>query len=105
LAGRRRRWLRMHFAREALRYPRGMTSGLLVTCELTQGPLIESANRSVLQRGTAMSGRGRPSAARRTNWWKSREYEVGCGHDRRPVRSRSTQGRFAMAAPPELDVT
>lgn len=72
--------------------------------QVKSGPPIESANRSVLQRGTAMSGRGKPSAACRTSWWESREYEVGRGHDRRPVRSRSTQGRFAMAAQPELDV-
>src|SRR5215469_7631471 len=66
-------------------------------------PLIETANRSVAQRGTAMSRRGRSSAARRTNWWESREFEVGSGHARRSFRSRSTQGRFAMAAQPELD--
>jgi len=74
-----------------------------VTRELNQCRSFETANRSVVQRGTAMSRRGRPSAARRTNWWESREHEVGCGHARRSVRSRSTQGRFAMAAQPELD--
>jgi hypothetical protein len=65
--------------------------------------LTESANRSVGQRGTAMTRQGTPSAACRTNLWESQEYAVRCGRARRPVRSRSNQGTFATVGQPQPD--
>jgi len=74
----------------------------VIFCGLAESrkpPITRSlAFRFPERRGTATIRQGTPSAARRTNWWESREYEATYGHVRRPVRSRSRQGRFGMAA-------
>src|SRR5215469_5495598 len=69
------------------------TSGYVRQSGVKSVPLIETANRSVVQRGTAMSRRGRPSAARRTSWWESREFAVGCGHARRQAKAFASHCR------------